>query len=272
MEQFLSGKRLLLCGAGKMGSALLQGWLAHGISIDQVTVKEPNVSKWLESLKEQGLKVNKEGSQEHDLYVFAVKPQSIEEVIRQLNINFGNCPLFVSIAAGVKIAKLQSLLGPNAAIIRVMPNTPASVRKGVSCIIQSNIVSEAQINLTESLFSVVGKTIRLTEESQMDAVTAISGSGPAYVFHMIEALTAAGMKLGLREELAENLATLTVSGAGTLAEMSASSATKLRENVTSPNGTTEAALKVLMNKKTGFSILFRSAVAAAAARSRELDS
>ena len=272
MKKFLSEKTVLLCGAGKMGSALLQGWIAHGLEANKVTVIEPNPSKWLMSLKNHGLNLNSRIIAEPEICIIAVKPQNVKKVTLELNLKQKRNVLFLSIAAGIKIARLEEFLGAESAIIRAMPNTPASIRKGVSCLIQNHRVTDAQMDLTEALFSVVGKTIRLNDESQMDAVTAISGSGPAYIFYMIEVLTLAGINLGLEPNLAQKLATLTVSGAGLLAEISDSAPNKLRNNVTSPNGTTEAALKVLMDKEKGLSPLIRDAVAAANARSKELDS
>ena len=151
-----------------------------------------------------------------------------------------------------------------------MPNTPATIAKGVSCLIPNKYIGEKQLKLVETLFAAIGHTIRLTDEKQMDAVTAISGSGPAYVFYLIEVLTQAGVQLGLDHGLANRLAVLTVSGSGMLAEDSGIAATELRKNVTSPNGTTEAALKVLMDSKTGLLPLMKETVFAACSRSREL--
>jgi len=151
-----------------------------------------------------------------------------------------------------------------------MPNTPVSIKKGVSCLIQNNNTSDEQMKLVETLFSVVGKTIWLNNENDMDAVTAISGSGPAFVFYLIEAMADAGINLGLDPKLAYRLAVLTVSGAGSLAETAKVPVNVLRENVTSPNGTTEAALNVLMEPNQGLSQIMRKAIFAASNRSKNL--
>ena len=255
-----------------MGGALLNGWLSNGENPKNVTVFEPNPSEWLMSLTKFGLNLNTKLLKTPDVCIIAVKPQMIEELLSQDNFSGKISRLFVSIAAGTKIQTLNQLLKKETAIVRVMPNTPATIGKGVSCILPNEHASDDQIKLVESLFSVVGQTIRLSHEKEMDAVTAISGSGPAYVFYLIEALTNAGVEAGLKAELAYQLATLTVSGSGMLAEESEIKAHQLRANVTSPNGTTEAALKVLMDPKTGLLPLMSKTVLAASERSKDLGS
>jgi len=265
-------KRILVCGAGKMGSALLKGWISQGVAPKLITVIEPSPSPWLLSLTEKGLILNPEVAQEADIFLIAVKPQMVSQAIHEQDLKKQSKALFVSIVAGTTISKLIALLGIESEIIRVMPNTPVSIRKGISCLIGNKGVSEEQLKLAESLFSVVGKTIRLNSEEQMDVVTAISGSGPAYVFYLIETLILAGVNLGLDRKLAESLAVLTVSGSGALAEISDCTPDILRKNVTSPNGTTESALKILMNNSRGLSPLMTKTIAAAVARGRELAS
>jgi pyrroline-5-carboxylate reductase len=178
--------------------------------------------------------------------------------------------LFISIAAGTSISYFQRILGNQTPIVRAMPNTPASIGKGITAIIANAYVSDIELKATEKLLSSVGKIVSLDSEEQMDAVTAVSGSGPAYVFHLIEALADAGQANGLNAELSMTLAKATVAGAGLLAEKSNEDPTNLRINVTSPGGTTAAALKVLMDQDTGFNSLLSKAVEAASNRSKEL--
>ena len=266
----MAGSSLLLCGAGKMGGALLNGWLSNGLELKQINVLEPNPSMWLVSLAKKGLKLNVEPSDTPEVCVMAVKPNMIEGLISQKSFENLSSTLFVSVVAGVKLKTLNKLLDSDAPVVRIMPNTPATIAKGVSCLIPNKHTSEQQLQLVETLFATVGQTIRLTDEKQMDAVTAISGSGPAYVFYLIEVLMKAGIELGLDNELASRLAVLTVSGSGMLAEDSTLVVSELRKNVTSPNGTTEAALKVLMDPKKGLLPLIQETVSAAYSRSREL--
>ena len=270
MKKLFSNKGLLLCGVGKMGGALLTGWHTEGLDLEKISVVEPNPSKWLISLKDLGLKLNEHITVEPEVCVIAVKPQMVERLLSQLSFSRTQNTLFVSIAAGIKIKKLNDLLGNRSAIIRAMPNTPVSIKKGVSCLIQNNNTGDEQMKLVETLFSVVGKTIWLNNENDMDAVTAISGSGPAYVFYLIEAMADAGIDLGLDPKLAYRLAVLTVSGAGSLAETAKVPVNVLRENVTSPNGTTEAALNVLMEPNQGLSQIMRKAIFAASNRIKNL--
>jgi pyrroline-5-carboxylate reductase len=178
--------------------------------------------------------------------------------------------LFVSVAAGTPLARFEAAFGAATPIVRTMPNTPAAIGRGISALIGNAAATPAHIALAEALMGAVGQTVRLDHEAQMDAVTAVSGSGPAYVFHLIETLAAAGVAQGLAPDLAMALAKATVGGAGQLAEDSAADPAQLRRNVTSPNGTTQAALEVLMDGETGLPKLMARAVAAAAARSEEL--
>jgi pyrroline-5-carboxylate reductase len=203
-----------------------------------------------------------------DVILLAVKPQVMDEVLPPY-AKFGGV-VFLSIAAGRTIASIQRQVGENAAIVRAMPNTPASVRRGATGLIANDKATEAQKKLCDQLVTAVGEAVWVETESQLDAVTALSGSGPAYLFLMAEALAAAGEKLGLPPEVAEKLARATVSGSGELLRQSALPAATLRQNVTSPNGTTFAALQVLMEEKSGLSELMARATEAAARRAREL--
>ena len=261
---------LVLLGCGKMGSAMLEGWLAGGIAPDQVWILDPAPSARLQELAGQGLHLNAELPETPAVCVIAVKPQMMGEALPQMAALGGGETVFLSIAAGTPIAAFAAVLGENTPIIRAMPNTPAAIGRGITALIGNPYVDEAALGMAESLLQAVGQTVRLADESQMDAVTAVSGSGPAYVFHLIETLAAAGVAEGLPEDLAMQLAKATVAGAGALAEQSGESPEQLRINVTSPGGTTAAALQVLMDPAEGFPALMRRAVQAAAARSREL--
>ncbi|NVO24136.1 pyrroline-5-carboxylate reductase [Donghicola mangrovi] len=257
---------LVLLGCGKMGSAMLAGWLKGGLPNTSVWVIDPFPSDWVQA---QGVHVNAELPANPALVLIAVKPQMMGEALPTLAA-MGSNTLFVSVAAGTSLATYEAALGADSAIVRCMPNTPAAVGQGITALIGNANVSEDQLALSEALLQAVGQTVRLEAEDQMDAVTALSGSGPAYVFHMIECLAAAGEAEGLSPGLAMKLAKATVAGSGALAEAADESPAQLRVNVTSPNGTTQAGLEVLMNGESGLPFLVRATVAAAAERSREL--
>ncbi len=258
---------LVLLGCGKMGSAMLQGWLAGGLPAASVWVLEPHPSDWLRAT---GVHLNQPLPPAPAIVLIAVKPQMMTSALPGLAALGGGNTLFLSIAAGTTIANYEAVLGANTPVIRAMPNTPAAVGRGISAITGNATASGADMDLAETLLAAVGQVVRLEGEHQMDAVTAVSGSGPAYVFHLIEALAAAGEAEGLSADLAMQLARATVTGAGELAHQAAESASQLRINVTSPAGTTAAALGVLMDPDTGFPPLLRRAVKAAADRGREL--
>jgi pyrroline-5-carboxylate reductase len=263
-----NARGLVLLGCGKMGSALLKGWLARGLQPGAVHVIEPRPSDWLRGT---GAALNGPLPEAPAVVVLAVKPQMMGEALPRIAGLAGPRTLFVSIAAGTSLARLAGHLGETAAIVRAMPNTPAAVGRGITALIGNERVRAEQMDLAEALMRAAGQTVRLQDEAQMDAVTAVSGSGPAYVFHLIETLAEAGAGQGLPPEMALQLARATVAGAGALAEAAEEDPGTLRENVTSPGGTTEAALKVLMDRDAGFPALLPRAVAAAAARARELD-
>jgi len=258
---------LVLLGCGKMGSALLQGWLARGLEREAVHVLDPNPSDWLQA---QDVQVNRGVPARPAVVVLAVKPQMMGEALPVLAPMGRTDALILSVAAGTTIAKFEAVFGADAVIVRTMPNTPAAVGRGISAIVGNSRATEAHLALAESLMSAVGDVVRLEGEHQMDAVTGLSGSGPAYVFHLIEAMAAAGEAQGLAPDLAMRLARATVCGAGELAHRSPDTAAQLRINVTSPGGTTAAGLAVLMDPETGFPDLLRRAVAAATERGREL--
>jgi pyrroline-5-carboxylate reductase len=258
---------LVLLGCGKMGSALLAGWLKAGLPATAVWVIEPNPSDWL---KATGVHLNQGVPPSPAVALLAVKPQMMGAALPALQALGNGSTLFVSIAAGTRIAAFETALGSQTPIVRTMPNTPAMVGRGITAICRNAHVSDADLALARDLMSAVGQVVELSREDQIDAVTAVSGSGPAYVFHLIETLAAAGEAEGLPADTAMQLARATVCGAGELAFQSPETAAQLRINVTSPGGTTAAALAVLMDAGTGFPALLRRAVQAAAERGREL--
>ena len=263
----ISTRGLAILGCGKMGSALLAGWLRGGLDPQAVWVIDPKPSDWLAA---QGVHLNEGLPDNPAVALVAVKPQMMADALPQLAALGGGDTLVMTVAAGTRIAAYEAVLGAETPIVRTMPNTPAAVGRGITALIGNARVSEPQLTLAETLMSAVGETLRLEDEGQMDAVTGVSGSGPAYVFHMIEALAAAGEAQGLTAEMALKLARATVAGAGALAMESGEHPTQLRTNVTSPGGTTAAALEVLMDEENGFPPLLKRAVAAAAARGKEL--
>jgi pyrroline-5-carboxylate reductase len=258
---------LVLLGCGKMGSAMLAGWLRGGLPARSVWVIDPQPSEWLQK---QGVRIGETLPDSPAIVMIAVKPQMMQDALPDVRALGTGKTLVISIAAGTPLATFEAAFGPATPIIRAMPNTPAAIGRGITALIGNARTSPADMDLAEALMWAVGQTVRLTDESQMDAVTAVSGSGPAYVFHMIETLAAAGVAQGLAPDMAMALAKATVGGAGELAESAEEDPAQLRVNVTSPNGTTQAALQVLMDDATGLPGLMRRAVAAAADRSREL--
>ncbi|WP_425043437.1 pyrroline-5-carboxylate reductase [Primorskyibacter sp. S87] len=258
---------LVLLGCGKMGSAMLAGWIDNGLPPASVWVMDPNPSEWL---KARGVHINAELPQNPAIVLIAVKPQMMGDALPCIRNFGGGSTLFVSVAAGTPISAFEEAFGTNSPIVRAMPNTPAAIGRGITALIGNEASSSADLDLAEALLSAVGQTVRLDSEGQMDAVTGVSGSGPAYVFHLIETLAAAGQAQGLPADLSMKLAKATVGGAGTLAEEADESPAQLRINVTSPNGTTQAALEVLMDSENGFPDLLKRAVTAATDRSKEL--
>jgi pyrroline-5-carboxylate reductase len=264
---------ILLVGCGKMGGALLQGWLARGLKAADVVVVEPALDAARVSLP-KGVKAVADASKvsprfQPAVVMLAVKPQAMDQVAPAYAAYAAAGAAVVSIAAGKTIANLARHVGARAAIVRVMPNTPAAVGRGMSVLCANTKTTKAQRAMAEALMAAVGETAWITDETLMDAVTAVSGSGPAYVFLLIETLAAAGVAVGLKPRLAMQLAKATVAGAGALAEAAPDDPAQLRVNVTSPGGTTEAALKVLM-ANAGLPALMTRAVKAAEKRGRQL--
>lgn len=258
---------LVLLGCGKMGSAMLAGWLARGLPASSVWVIDPNPSGWLQ---DQGVHLNTDLPATPAIVLVAVKPQMMADALPTLQAMGNGTTLFVSVAAGTTIAYFEQTLGAQTPVVRAMPNTPAAISQGITAIVANDAAGPSALDEAEALLSAVGDVVRLDNEAQIDAVTGVSGSGPAYVFHMIETMAAAGVAQGLPADLSMQLAKATVAGAGALALQSDDDPGQLRVNVTSPNGTTQAALDVLMNEKDGFPVLLNRAVKAAADRSREL--
>lgn len=262
---------LILIGGGRMGAALLAGWLDRGLAAEAVVVVEPDAAA-ADRIRaaRAGVRVIAESEQTGSpaVVVLAVKPQVMDAAIAPLRAL--DAGLFLSIAAGKTLDYFSDALGADTALVRAMPNTPAAIGKGMTVCVGNNRVSPDQRALCSALMSAVGEVAWLDSEALMDAVTALSGSGPAYVFHLVECMAAAGEALGLPSDQAQLLARQTVAGAGALVAASPdASATELRQNVTSPGGTTEAALNVLMDEE-GLATLMRHALEAAARRSKEL--
>jgi pyrroline-5-carboxylate reductase len=267
---------VLLVGCGKMGTALLSGWIEAGYDSRLITVVEPEAAAFARAISSlpSGIAHAKSphelsGAYQPSVVVLAVKPQSMDEVAPSFRKYAQDGAVILSVAAGRTIDYFQDALGKRVAIVRAMPNTAASIGRGISAVIANPYVSAQQHALCEKLLSAVGEVVWLTDEEQMDAVTALSGSGPAYVFLLTECMTKAGEEAGLPAPLAAQLARATVSGSGALLAVSPEDPARLRKNVTSPGGTTEAALKILLGPG-GLQALMSKAIAAAAARSREL--
>jgi pyrroline-5-carboxylate reductase len=268
---FSSDRPLVLAGAGKMGGALLAGWLERGLKPQAVRIVDPQPpddSRALLTLAGLGAEAVPPPGVTARVLVVAVKPQAIDAVLATLKPIVGDDTTVLSIAAGTTLRRLDAGLGP-AAIVRTMPNTPAQIGRGITAAVANAAVGAQGKALVTELLLAVGEVVWVGEEGLIDAVTAVSGSGPAYVFLLAECLAEAGVEAGLPRDVAEQLARATVAGAGELLHRSDLPAAQLRKNVTSPNGTTAAALEVLM-AKDGLQALLTRAIAAAAKRSREL--
>jgi pyrroline-5-carboxylate reductase len=278
----MAQQQITLLGCGKMGSAMLEGWLADTNLDANFTIIEPHQTHlgWLQGQKSVQLyadcaAANADGAPVSSMIVLAVKPQMMDDAIAGLgNMKHADCA-YLSIAAGISTGWLKQRLGDAAIVIRAMPNTPAAIGKGITALYAdapnqaSNQAPNQARNLASQLLAAVGQVVHVQDEALMDGVTALSGSGPAYVFLLVEAMTEAGIKAGLPDDLAAELAKATVCGAGALMAAVDTAPAILRENVTSKGGTTAAALAVLM-ADDGLTSLMTKAVAAAKARSIEL--
>ena len=263
---------IALVGCGKMGGAMLRSWLENDLISNCYIIAPSGVP---DEFKHYDCVLRTDadniGKHQLDAIILAVKPQKIEEACAPFAHTLDASVPIISIAAGKSIAKLEDNFKENTAVIRTMPNTPSAVGKGACVCIKNNHVNDAQQKLTTTLLETTGLVEWIDDETLMDAVTAVSGSGPAYIFYLIETLALAGENAGLSTEMAMKLARQTVIGSASLAERDSDlSATKLRENVTSPNGTTYAALKVLMDGR--METIFKEAIEAAKKRSEELNS
>ena len=258
---------IALAGAGKMGGAMLSGWLGGGLEAKRVVVIEPAPSPEIAALAAKGVRLNPKDAGRVETLVIAVKPQSFREAGAALKAQVAPSTLVVSIMAGTTIKSLQEVCG--GAVVRAMPNTPAAIGRGITVAAAAQDVSAAQRATADALLRATGAVEWIDDENLMDAVTAVSGSGPAYVFLLAEELARAGVAAGLPETLATTLARETVAGSGELLHRSDLASATLRQNVTSPGGTTAAALEVLMGKD-GLQQLMIRAIAAATARSKEL--
>jgi pyrroline-5-carboxylate reductase len=261
---------LVLVGAGKMGGAMLEGWLALGLDPAKIVVLEPQPSAQIAAQTALGLRLNPSlADLRPAAVVIAIKPQIATEAIPALGTLVNTATTVVSIMAGRTLAFLERVLPAGAAIVRAMPNTPAAVGRGITVAVANQRAVGSQRDLADRLLCTMGRVEWVTDEGLLDAVTAVSGSGPAYVFLLAESLARAGAAAGLPSDLAERLARATVAGAGELLHRSPLDAASLRVNVTSPGGTTAAALEVLMDQN-GLDALMEKAVAAATRRSRDL--
>jgi pyrroline-5-carboxylate reductase len=260
---------IVLAGAGKMGGAMLSGWLAQGLDARMVGVIEPYPSDEISALAAKGVRFNPTPQQIGAVatLVVALKPQMFREAGADLKRYAGSSTLVVSIMAGTTIASIEEICGGS--VVRAMPNTPAAIGRGITVAVAANNVSPSQRAVADALLRATGSIEWVDDENLMDAVTAVSGSGPAYIFLLAEELARAGVEAGLPSDLATRLARETVAGSGELLHRSELPSATLRQNVTSPGGTTAAALEVLMGPD-GMQSLLTRAVAAATKRSREL--
>lgn len=263
---------LLLVGCGKMGGAMLSGWLESGIAGGGVFVVDPAGAPDFAGRDGVTVLTSPDGVPDEldpEVVVFAVKPQQMDDAVPVSARFAAGSTVFLSIAAGTTIGFFEKHLGGDAAIVRAMPNTPAAIGRGITVACPNASVSDRQMALCTALLRSVGEALTVADEGLMDAVTAVSGSGPAYVFLLIECMAAAGVEAGLPRDVADRLALVTVAGAGQLAISGDAPPGELRRNVTSPGGTTQAALEVLM-ADDGLQRLMTRAVAAAVRRGREL--
>lgn len=262
---------ICLVGAGNMGGAMLAGWLQSGVLAERICVVDPNPpEKMMQAMQNAGVKhwTSADAGAPMDVIIVAVKPQIIESVLPGLKSLIGPNSALVSVAAGTSIDTVEKHLG-QIAIVRAMPNTPALVLKGMSGCFANDKTSETHKAQIEDLLLSIGAVAWVESEEQINAVTAVSGSGPAYVFHLAECMQNAGIEAGLSSELSMQLARQTIAGAGEMLARIDEEASQMRKNVTSPNGTTAAALDVFMGEPS-LQALVTKAVLAAQKRSEEL--
>ncbi|MEP2944475.1 MAG: pyrroline-5-carboxylate reductase [Hyphomicrobiales bacterium] len=273
MTLISSDRPVVLVGAGKMGGAMLSGWLNKGTPGNHFSVVDPYPCDEMQAMcraKDVACLSSVPDDLTPSVVIVAVKPQMMQDVLPSLTPLAKADPVFVSVAAGISSASFEKVFGGTAAVVRAMPNTPAQVGRGITIGYATAHVNEAQKEAVADLLAVSGAFDWVEAEALIDAVTAVSGSGPAYVFYMVEAMAAAGVKAGLAPDLAMKLARATVEGAGELLYQSDLDAATLRQNVTSPGGTTAAALNVLMAEGDGLGPLMTKAIGAAKKRAEEL--
>ena len=266
------GGPLLLVGAGKMGVAMATGWLQAGLAPGQLVIQDPAPGEDAQKLIEKHGLANGEDPElaaPASIIVLAVKPQMMADVLPKLREKADEQTLFISVAAGQSLSTMSAPLNDDQPIVRAMPNTPASIGRGMSVACANKAVTPKQIEQCTKLLEAVGEISWIEDEAQMDAVTAVSGSGPAYLFALTECLALAGMQQGLDKKLAWQLAKTTMEGAAALMQQASQSPVILRQNVTSKGGTTQAALDVLMGKK-GLPKLMGRTIQAATERSKAL--
>jgi pyrroline-5-carboxylate reductase len=260
---------VVLVGAGKMGGAMLEGWIRMGLDPARISVLEPHPGSEIATLTSRGLTLNPAPVEPATIIIVAVKPQLADQVVPGLVRWVGPGTVVASIMAGRTLRGIERVLPRATAVVRAMPNLPAAVGRGITVAVPNAAVTAAQRALVDRLLTAIGAVEWIAEESLLDAVTAVSGSGPAYVFLLAELLARAGTTAGLPADLATRLARATIVGSGVLLDRSPLGAETLRHNVTSPGGTTAAALEVLMGEE-GLAELMTRAVAAATRRAGEL--
>jgi pyrroline-5-carboxylate reductase len=270
----LENTKILMVGCGKMGYAMLEGWLNGSVKAENVEVIDPFADKSL--FDKIGVSLHKdisEYSEAPDIVFFAIKPQNFNEVVAQYAKfqSSGKNTLYISVAAGKSTDTIEKSLAFKAPIVRTMPNLPATIAKGITGIYANNNCTESQVKLAQDLLSYNGQVITVSNEDDIDIITGVSGSGPAYIFYLIEAISQVAEEKGLSKENSYNLALGTVYGAASLAESSELDATQLRKNVTSPNGTTQAGLDELMKEDSGLKPVIERTISAAINRAKELN-
>ncbi len=264
----INERGLVLVGCGFMGRALLEGWLAAGVRPEAMHVQDPSPSDWLRG--QGGLHLNAALPEDPAVLVIAVKPQLLDQVLPSLARFGGGGTLVVTIVTGYPAARYETALGAGPPVVRAMPNLPSAVGSGVTVYARNGVVDAAQAQLAAELFGAVGTAIELEDEATIHAVTGISGSGPAYVFAMAEAMTRAGEAMGLPPDLAARLALHTIGGAADMMRQTGTPPAELRRAVTSPAGTTAAALRQLTAPGAGLDELMERTAKASRDRSVEL--
>lgn len=264
--------KIVIIGCGNMGEAILSTWLDEGIQICNVYVIDPKPSKWLLSFKDKGLNINRVFPKDAEICLIAVKPQMINLITIELKKFDFKKTLFFSIVAGIRFKFFEENVCKDIRLIRAMPNTPAKIKKSITALIGNDNMNEEDFNFAKYFFSFLGDTIKIPKEELIDIVTAISGSGPAYIFYILETFIELAKNYGLSEGTAKKLIIETMIGSAHFAKISEKPLSKLRENVTSPGGTTEAALKVFTDNNNGFSILLGVTIEKAFLKSKELGS